>query len=77
MMSGSLDDCLTLRTEKNSLKEDDLTNGLKNSTADSKLASGKKKKGTVDFQKRNKHCLFTMTTGVCEFSTLIVNKFVV
>ena len=45
-MSGSLDDCLTLRTEKNSLKEDDLTKCLKNSTADSKLASGKKKRNS-------------------------------
>lgn len=50
-MSGSLDDCLTLRTEKNSLKEDDLTNGLKNSTADSKLASGKKKKEQLTSRK--------------------------
>ena len=42
MMTGSFDDCLTLRTEKNSLKKDDLIKCLNNSTANSKLASGKK-----------------------------------
>ena len=51
MMSGSFDDCLTLRTEKNSLKEDDLTKCLKNSTADSKLASDKKKKEQLTSRK--------------------------
>lgn len=41
MMTGSFDNGLTLRTERNSLKEDYLiTRCLKNPTANSKLASG-------------------------------------
>lgn len=69
MMTGSFDDCLTLRTEKNSL-----IRCLKSSTANSKLASGKKN-GPVDSQEISVHCHFIIIMGVSEFSTLNIYKF--
>lgn len=77
MMTESFDDCLTLRTEKNSLKKGDLIKCLNNSTANSKLASAKKMdqlNGPVEI---SVHCHFIVTMGVSEFSTLNIYKFVV
>ena len=71
-MTGSFDECLTLRTEQNSLKKDDLK-CLKNSTANSSLAPAKN--GPVDSREISVHCHFIKTMGVSEFSTLNIFKF--
>ena len=42
MMTGSFDECLTLRTEQNSLKKDYVIKCMKISTANCKLAPAKK-----------------------------------
>ena len=67
MMTGSFDECLTLRTEQNSLKKDDLIKFLKNSTANSKLSPAKN--GPVDSREISIHCHFIKTMGVSEFRT--------